>query len=145
MVNKVTLIGNVGNDPEVRYVSENVPVATFRLATSETFTGKTGERITNTEWHNIVLWRGLAKIVETYIKKGSMVYIEGKITYRSYEKDGQKLYFTEIVADQMRMLGKKEGGNLDSTSSSQSQQPSIAHETAPSYDIASAPTDDLPF
>ena len=111
MVNKVTLVGNVGNDPEVRYVSENIPVATFRLATSESFTNKAGEKVTNTEWHNIVLWRGLAKVTESYIKKGSLVYIEGKLTYRSYEKDGQKMYFTEIVADQMKMLGKKDGSS----------------------------------
>lgn len=144
MVNKVTLVGNVGNDPEVRYVSENIPVATFRLATSETFTGKTGEKVTNTEWHNIVLWRGLAKVVESYIKKGALVYIEGKITYRSYEKDGQKLYFTEIVADQMKMLGKKADGSSESVPN-QPAQAAMAHDTAPSYDLASAPADDLPF
>ena len=144
MVNKVTLLGNVGNDPEVRYVSENVPVATFRLATSETFTNKAGEKVTNTEWHNIVLWRGLAKVVESYIKKGSLVYIEGKLAYRSYEKDGQKHYFTEIIADQMKMLGKKDGANSDTASNHQTQ-PVVAHDPVPSYDLASAPTDDLPF
>jgi len=74
MVNRVTLLGNVGNDPEVRYVSENNPVARFSLATSETFTNKVGERVTNTEWHNIVLWSGLAKVTESYIKKGAQVY-----------------------------------------------------------------------
>jgi len=145
MVNKVTLVGNVGNDPEVRYVSENIPVATFRLATSESFTNKAGEKVTNTEWHNIVLWRGLAKVTESYIKKGSLVYIEGKLTYRSYEKDGQKMYFTEIVADQMKMLGKKDGSSSESTSNPQPSQAAMAHDTAPSYDLASAPADDLPF
>jgi len=144
MVNKVTLLGNVGNDPEVRYVAENVPVATFNLATSETYTNKAGEKVTNTEWHHIVLWRGLAKVVETYIKKGSLVYIEGKITYRSYEKDGQKLYFTEIVADQMKMLGKKEGGSSDSITGQQSQ-PAMTNEPVPSFEPSMAPTDDLPF
>jgi len=145
MVNKVILVGNVGNDPEVRYVSENIPVARFSLATSETYTNKVGERVTNTEWHNIVLWRGLAKIAESYIKKGSLVCIEGKITYRSYEKDGQKQYFTEIIADQMKMLGRKDSSSSESNSNPQPMQAPIAHESAPAYDLGSAPTDDLPF
>ena len=150
MVNKVTLVGNVGNDPEVRYVSENVPVATFSLATSESFTSKTGERVTNTEWHHIVLWRGLAKVTEQYVKKGQMLYIEGKLTYRSYEKDGQKQYFTEIVASEMRMLGKREG-SVAETSTSQSSQPSGGGTTmppapaAPPVETFQSAADDLPF
>ena len=144
MVNRVTLIGNVGNDPEIRYVSENMPVARFSLATSETFTNKTGERVTNTEWHNIVLWQGLAKVTESYIKKGAQVYIEGRLTYSNYEKDGQKRYFTEIVATQMKMLGKKEGGSIESAHI-QTAQTATVHDTAPAYDLAAAPADDLPF
>lgn len=147
MVNKVTLVGNVGNDPEVRYVSENVPVATFRLATSESFTSKTGERVTNTEWHNIVLWRGLAKVTEQYVKKGQMLYIEGKLTYRSYEKDGQKQYFTEIVASEMRMLGKREGSVSDNTSSQPSGGGTTMPPTpaAPPVETFQPAADDLPF
>lgn len=146
MVNRVTLVGNVGNDPEVRYVSDNNPVARFSLATSESFTNKVGERVTNTEWHNIVLWSGLAKVTESYIKKGAQVYIEGRITYNSYEKDGQKRYFTEIVASQMKMLGRKEGGSFEPSAPEQSTQSApIVNEPAPSFDLASAPTDDLPF
>ena len=144
MVNRVTLIGNVGNDPEIRYVSENMPVARFSLATSETFTNKTGERVTNTEWHNIVLWQGLAKVTESYIKKGAQVYIEGRLTYSNYEKDGQKRYFTEIVATQMKMLGKKEGGSNE-PAHLQTAQTATVHDTAPAYDLTAAPADDLPF
>ncbi len=146
MVNKVTLVGNVGNDPEVRYVSENVPVASFRLATSESFTGKNGEKVTNTEWHNIVVWRGLAKVVESYVRKGSMLYLEGKLTYRSYEKDGQKQYFTEIVASEMKMLGRKADGSSESMSPNTSNNESQKVAEGPaSYDLAPAPSDDLPF
>jgi single-strand DNA-binding protein len=107
-VNKVILVGNVGKDPEVRYLEKGVAVAKFPLATSETYKGKDGEKVTATEWHNVVLWRGLAETVEKYVKKGSQLYIEGKIRTRSYDdKDGNKRYVTEIVADLMQMLGKK--------------------------------------
>lgn len=106
-VNKVILIGNVGRDPEIRHLDSGVAVASFSLATSETYTAKNGERVTSTEWHNIVLWRGLAEVVEKYVKKGSKLYLEGKITSRQYEKDGQTKYFTEIVANYMEMLDSK--------------------------------------
>lgn len=107
-VNKVILVGNVGKDPEVRYLEKGVAVAKFPLATSETYKGKDGEKVTTTEWHNIVLWRGLAETVEKFVKKGSQLYIEGKIRTRSYDdKDGNKRYVTEIVADLMQMLGKR--------------------------------------
>ena len=105
-VNKVILVGNVGRDPEVNYIREDVPVARFPLATSESYT-RDGEKVTNTEWHNIVAWRGLAKVVEKYVRKGKLLYIEGKITTRSYEKEGDTKYFTEIVADSLRMLDRK--------------------------------------
>ena len=107
MINKVILVGNVGRDPEVRYLDNGVVIAKFPIATSETYTNKSGEKVTNTEWHNIVLWRKLAEVADKYIKKGSSLYIEGKIRSRSYEdKDGIKRYITEIVADNMQMLGK---------------------------------------
>ncbi len=113
-VNKVILVGNVGKDPEVRYLEKGVAVAKFPLATSETYKGKDGEKVTTTEWHNIVLWRGLAETVEKYVKKGSQLYIEGKIRTRSYDdKDGNKRYVTEIVADLMQMLGKKSDSGSD--------------------------------
>jgi len=107
-VNKVILVGNVGKDPEVHFIESNVAVARFPLATSESYRSKDGERVTTTEWHNIVLWRGLAEVADKYVKKGSQLFIEGKIRTRSYDdRDGNKRYITEIVADNMQMLGKK--------------------------------------
>ncbi len=107
-VNKVILVGNVGKDPEVRYVDTNVPVARFPFATSETYRSRDGERITTTEWHNVVLWRGLAEVAEKFVRKGSQLFIEGKIRTRSYDdRDGNKRYITEIIADNMQMLGRR--------------------------------------
>lgn len=107
-VNKVILIGNVGKDPDIRYLDSGVAIARFPLATSETYKNREGEKITTTEWHNIVLWRGLAEVAEKYVKKGSQLFIEGRIRTSSYDaKDGNKKYVTEIVADTMQMLGKK--------------------------------------
>jgi single-strand DNA-binding protein len=141
-VNKAILIGNVGNDPEIKYVKEDVPVARFRLATSETYT-KDGERITNTEWHNIVAWRGLAKVVESYVRKGTQLFIEGKITTRSYDKDGETKYFTEIVADNLRLLGKRPEDSSSQPSSDSSTRNSRPVQDAPVN--GPAPDDDLPF
>ncbi|GGK84486.1 single-stranded DNA-binding protein [Rufibacter glacialis] len=111
-INKVILIGNLGKDPEVRHLEGGVAVARFPLATSETFKDKNGERQERTEWHNIVVWRGLAEVAEKYVKKGQSVYIEGRIRTNSYQdKDGVQRYSTEIVADNMTMLGgRPEGG-----------------------------------
>ncbi|WP_205503470.1 single-stranded DNA-binding protein [Rufibacter psychrotolerans] len=111
-INKVILIGNLGKDPEVRHLEGGVAVARFPLATSETFKDKNGERQERTEWHNIVVWRGLAEVAEKYVKKGQSVYIEGRIRTNSYQdKDGIQRYSTEIVADNMTMLGgRPEGG-----------------------------------
>jgi single-strand DNA-binding protein len=105
-VNKVILVGNVGKDPEIRHLDSGVAVANFPLATSESYTAKNGDKVTSTEWHNIVLWRGLAEVAEKYITKGRQLYIEGRIKTRSYDdKDGNKRYITEIVANVMQMLG----------------------------------------
>jgi len=107
-VNKVILIGNLGKNPEVRYLDNGVAVANFSLATTENYKNKAGERVSQTEWHNIVLWRGLAEVAEKYLKKGSSIYIEGKIKTRKWEdKDGNTRYNTEILADNMSMLGGK--------------------------------------
>ena len=108
-VNKVILVGNVGRDPEVRHLDKSVTVARFSLATTENYTAKTGEKVSTTEWHNIVVWRGLADVAEKYVKKGSQLYIEGRLRTNSYEKDGVKHYATEINADTMQLLGKREG------------------------------------
>jgi single-strand DNA-binding protein len=111
-LNKVMLIGNLGKDPEVRAIPSGVKVANFPIATSESYTGKDGQRVEKTEWHNIVMWRGLAEVAEKYLKKGNQVFIEGKLQTRSWDKaDGTKAYTTEILADNMTMLGgRKDGG-----------------------------------
>lgn len=154
-VNKVIFIGNVGNDPEVQYISDDVPVARFRMATNETYKDRDGNRQTSTEWHNIVIWRGLAKVVENYVKKGSRLYIEGKLTHRQYEKDGQTRYFTEVVAREMRMLDTKDDNNSSSSNSSENRQTSNTQSNQSNQNTqASEPAndaenfedvDDLPF
>jgi len=107
-INKVILVGHVGQDPEVRYIENNTPVCNLRLATSDVYKNKNGDRVTTTEWHSVVLWRGLAEIAEKYVRKGSQLYIEGKIRTRTYDdKDKNKRYITEIVADVMQLLGKR--------------------------------------
>jgi single-strand DNA-binding protein len=137
-VNKVILVGNVGKDPDVRHLASDVSVASFPLATSETYRNKENEKVTNTEWHNIVVWRRLAEVVEKYVKKGDPLYIEGKIRSHSYDdKDGNKKYITEIIADNMQMLGSKQSNDNDS--SSEEKQPETDIETTPQEE------DDLPF
>jgi single-strand DNA-binding protein len=107
-VNKVILVGNVGKDPETRYLEGGTAVCSFPLATSETYRNRDGEKVTNTEWHNVVLWRGLAEVAEKYVRKGSQLYIEGRIRTRSWDdRDGNKRYTTEVVGDNMQMLGKR--------------------------------------
>ncbi|MEM9337217.1 MAG: single-stranded DNA-binding protein [Bacteroidota bacterium] len=151
-VNKVILVGRLGKDPEVRHLENGATVANFSIATSETYKDRTtGERREQTEWHNIVLWRGLAEIVEKYVKKGDMIYVEGKLRTRSWEKDGITRYTTEVVGDNMTMLGGggnngNSGGSTNSYSgmnqeSSYQQQPVSAPSTQPVSDA----TDDLPF
>ncbi len=114
-INKVILVGNVGKDPVIRYFDKGVAKASFPLATSETYTNQQGETITSTEWHNIVLWRALAEVAEKTIKKGSLVYIIGKIKTRSYvDKDGVNKYITEILADTLLPLEKKQPSGYSS-------------------------------
>jgi len=141
-VNKVILIGNVGNDPEIKYVKEDVPVARFSLATNESYKNKNGEKVTNTEWHNIVVWRGLAKVVENYVKKGSKLYIEGKLTHRQYEKDGQTKYFTEILCKDLTMLDSRESGSFENSNTSKNEVQKNVNE--PEIDDFND-VDDLPF
>ena len=122
-VNKVILVGNVGKDPETRYLDENTAVCKFSLATSEVYKNRNGERVEQTEWHNIVLWRGLAQVAEKYVRKGSQLFIEGRIRSRSYDdKDGIKRYITEIVGDNMQMLGKKQVDSEPGSYTPQSEQ-----------------------
>lgn len=106
-INKVILIGNLGKDPEVRYLDNGVAVANISLATTENYKNKEGEKVSQTEWHDVVLWRGLAEVAEKYLKKGASVYIEGKIrTSKWVDKDDNNRYKTEIMADKMNMLSK---------------------------------------
>ena len=123
-VNKVILLGNLGKDPEVRRLDDGRGVANFSLATSETYKNKSGEKVTNTEWHNIVLWSPLADIAENYLKKGSQVYIEGKISNRSYEdKDGVKKYISEVVGREMTLLGSRADNENNQMGASTSSAP----------------------
>lgn len=111
-VNKVILVGNLGKDPEVRHLEGGSVVANFPIATTESYKDKSGQRIEQTEWHNIVVWRGLAEIAEKYLKKGMTVYIEGKLRTRSWDdKEGNKRYSTEVVGDTFTILSKKENSN----------------------------------
>lgn len=162
-VNKVILVGNLGKDPEVRHLESGVPVASFSLATSETYKDRnTGERKTVTEWHNIVLWRGLAEVAEKYLHKGDQVYIEGKLRTRQWESDSGTRYTTEVIGDNMTMLGSRpkqdEGFTPPAAQSSTPVQPASSETpaAAPSTTVAgsdspsstetsSEEVDDLPF
>ena len=148
-LNKIMLIGNVGRDPEVRYLDTGVAVATFSLATTEKgYTLQNGTQVPDrTEWHNIVLWRGLAEVAEKYVHKGDKLYIEGKIRTRSYDdQNGQKRYVTEVFADNMEMLSPKGTSTQTGASASpvhasvQPQQQQQAESPAQNN-----PVDDLPF
>ncbi len=111
-VNRVMLIGNLGKDPDMQFLEGNIGVAKFSLATTETYKDRSGRLISQTEWHTIVLWRGLAELAQKYLHRGSLVYIEGRLKTRSWEdKEGNKKFATEIVGDNLIMLDKKnEGG-----------------------------------
>ena len=140
-INKVILIGNLGKDPEIQSFDTGVKKASFSLATTETYRNREGQDVDQTEWHNIVLWRGLADVAEKYLKKGSQIYIEGRIRYRTYEKDGQKKYITDIEADTLNMLG----GRSSSDSNFQGGQPAAPEQSAPKPPVIETETDDLPF
>jgi single-strand DNA-binding protein len=162
-INKVILVGNVGKDPVVRYFDKGVAKATFPLATSETYTNQQGETITSTEWHNIVLWRALAEVAEKTVKKGTQLYIVGRIKTRSYvDKEGNNKYITEILADTMLVLEKKQGQNnvpdsnrnvtTDKSGPSQVNEPGAPYQSdagqgGPFNDIPATgqSEDDLPF
>lgn len=110
-INKVTLIGNLGKDPEMTYLEGNIGVAKFPLATTETYKDRGGKSISQTEWHTVVLWRGLAELAQKYLHKGSLIFVEGRLRTRSWEdKDGNKKFATEIVGDNLIMLDKRSDG-----------------------------------
>lgn len=139
MVNKVILIGNVGQDPEVRYtgdVNNGAKVATIRLATTERFRGRDGNLQEHTEWHNVVVWRNTADVVEKYVRKGTQLYIEGRIRTRSWEdQTGAKRYTTDIVADTLQLLGRRQDSQAPQGGYQQSQpaQQTAYHQPQPAY------------
>lgn len=143
------LIGNLGADPEVRHLQNGASVANFRIATSETYKDKTtGEKREQTEWHSIVAWRGLAEITEKYLRKGSKVYVEGKLRTRKWQdKDGVERYTTEIHADEMNMLDRASAG--DGGAAMTSPRPMAANQpmtgSAQAMGASADEADDLPF
>ena len=141
-INKVILVGHLGKDPEVRHLEGGVTVASFPLATSETF-NKDGRKIEQTEWHNIVMWRGLADIASKYLQKGKLVYIEGKLRTRNFEdKEGHKKYATEVVAENFTMLGRK--SDFESNNGQTGAQ-DAAPKQEDAVDLSQEGSDDLPF
>lgn len=143
-VNKVILLGNLGRDPEVRHLENGRAVANFSIATSEIYKNKQGEKVTTTEWHNVVLWTPLAEIAEKYLKKGNQVYIEGKLTSRSYEdKEGVTKYITEVVGREMTLLGGPRGeeGGAPASPTAATTTPEVVEATVED----SGEIDDLPF
>jgi single-strand DNA-binding protein len=122
-VNKVILIGNLGKDPDIQYLEGNIAVAKFSLATTETYKDRSGKLISQTEWHTIVLWRGLAELAQKYLHRGSLVYIEGRLKTRSWEdKEGNKKFATEVVGDNLIMLDKRADGSTPSFEGDQGHQ-----------------------
>lgn len=143
MINKVILVGNVGMDPEVRSLETGVKVARIRLATTERmFNRQTNETTEHTEWHTITLWRGLAEVVDKYVHKGSQIYIEGRLRSREWERDGQKHYATEIVADELKLLGRRQEGASVQQSAYQGgyQQPAQQSGYSSGYQQQAQPT-----
>jgi len=121
-LNKVMLIGNLGKDPESREMGDGTKMAKFPIATTETYKNRQGEKVSNTEWHNIVLWRGLAEVAINWLKKGDSVYIEGKLKTRSWEdENGVKKYATDIQADNLSMLGSRRDNESQYQSNSSEQ------------------------
>ncbi|PQJ79759.1 single-stranded DNA-binding protein [Polaribacter porphyrae] len=140
-INKVILIGNLGDDVKMHYFDDQNCVGRFPIATSESYTNKqTGEKITNTDWHNIVVRNGLAKVCEKYLTKGDKIYVEGKLKNRQWEQDGVKRYSTEVQVNEMTMLSNKRNTENQNTPK-QNQQPTSVQPTS----IAPEENDDLPF
>ncbi len=136
-VNRVTLIGNLGKDPDLQYLEGNIAVAKFPLATTETFKDKNGNQVSQTEWHTVVLWRGLAELSQKYLHKGSLVYIEGRLRTRSWEdKDKVRRFSTEVVGDNLVMLDKRRDNSSDDNSGDYSE---------PDMDYNGNDKEDLPF
>ncbi len=145
-LNKVMLIGNLGADPEVRYAANGNPIANVRIATTDSWKDKnTGETQERTEWHRVVFFGRLAEIVQQYLRKGSQIYVEGRLQTRKWQgQDGQDRYTTEIVASEMQMLGGRQGGGGDYAPPPQ-QEPASTPSAAPAGGSFDEPDDDIPF
>jgi single-strand DNA-binding protein len=142
-VNRVILIGNLGKDPDVQYLEGNIGVAKFSLATTETYKDRGGKLVSQTEWHTVVLWRGLAELAQKYLHKGSLVYIEGRLRTRSWEdKEGNKKFATEVVGDNLIMLDKRGEGHAVSNGGHHDSLEGIANPDIPPI---GEPSEDLPF
>ena len=149
-VNKVILVGNLGKDPDVRRLESGAAVASFPLATSESYKDRNGNRVDSTEWHNIVMWRGLAEIAEKYLRKGSSVYVEGKLKTRSWEdQDRNTRYITEIIADNMTMLGSRDANAAPQQAPAPTAEPNGNYQSNTNTTSAAGGDDqmddDLPF
>ena len=159
MLNRITLIGNLGRDPEVRRLESGIAVAKFSVATNESYKDKSGEWQQQTEWHDVVCWRMLAERAENQLKKGAMVYVEGKLTHRKYQdKDGNDRYVSEVVANTFRALDRRSDGNNSFATAmptaADAPPPQSNSNTAPNTGTAASPPkeevvdaadDDLPF
>lgn len=159
MINKVTLVGRLGKDPEVRHFDNNSSVCNFTLATSETYTDREGQRIEQTEWHNLAIWKkGLVDVAEKYLKKGHLIFVEGKLRTRSWDdQSGNKRYTTEVVVDSFKMLERRDDGRAEGpTMSNDSQSAHDSHSNVVSNEPSSSGSsqrgpsnedlsDDLPF
>lgn len=148
MINKVILVGHLGKDPEVRYLDQNRAVANLTLATNERYTDRNGNKVETTEWHNLEMWDGLAKIAEKYLKKGSLVYVEGKLKTEEWEKDGIKRYTTRIRVNTMNMMdraGGNSGNNNPAPASTASTENVVKNNEAAIENIMDESDDDLPF
>ncbi len=140
-INKVILVGNVGKDPEVKYLESGTAVARFSLATNESYKNKNGEKVTNTEWHNIEVWRGTAEFVEKYVRKGTQLYVEGKIRTENWEdREGNKRYTTKILVDSLQLLSRKDDNNVESAA-----PPAIESQENNANNQDEEQADDLPF
>lgn len=151
MINKVTLLGRLGKDPEVRHFDNDGAVCNFSIATNRSYKNKNGERVDETEWHNLVIWRrGLVGVAEKYLKKGSLIYVEGRLATRSWDdQTGNKRYTTEIIVENFQMLGGKNDSGSGNYPPPPSANDAPADVSGSSTDSSSAEiadeTDDLPF
>ena len=150
MINKVILVGHLGKDPEVRYLDQNRAVANLTLATNERYTDRNGNKVETTEWHNLEMWDGLAKVAEKYLNKGSLVYVEGKLKTEEWEKDGVKRYTTRIRVNTMNMLDKAAGGNSSSPSNNSTAATPVPEKEIEKHNESAVDSiidngDDLPF